>query len=331
MDNRYEYLICVKCMTFNQSQFVEDALNGFCMQKTDFPYVCVIVDDSSTDGEPEVISKYLKEHFDLSDKAVVRNEETEDYVLTFAKHKTNEKCYFAVLFLKYNHYRIGKSKQPYIFEWDNHTKYTALCEGDDYWTDPLKLQRQFDFLENHPDYSVISHRFSIYDQDKKIFESDGNERVFKTHKGIVFDHYSKGFIAKTLTLVYRVDALTEYNKYPGTKWDIVLVYFLLKQGKGYCLANNMGTYRKHMSNTYGKKSYIEQKRIKYLQYKELFNYEKNPFTRKCYYTSLIRLLFFSHGSLFHDIEFSLSDLIFVPYYSICGILRVLTGKTLYRG
>ena len=95
--------VCVRCITFNQSSYIEDALNGFTMQKTNFPYVCTIIDDASTDGEQEVIKKYLQDNFDLEDKSVVRNEDTDDYVLNFAQHKTNRNCYFAVLYLKYNH------------------------------------------------------------------------------------------------------------------------------------------------------------------------------------------------------------------------------------
>ena len=69
--------------------------------------------------------------------------------------------YFAVVYLKENHYSQKKSKAPYLTEWED-TKYIALCEGDDYWTDPLKLQKQVDFLERHPDYSLCCHRFKIY-------------------------------------------------------------------------------------------------------------------------------------------------------------------------
>ena len=71
-------------MTFNHAQYIEDALNGFTMQQTTFPYVCCIIDDASTDGEQEVIRNYLNEHFDLEDKMIARHEETDDYVLTFA-------------------------------------------------------------------------------------------------------------------------------------------------------------------------------------------------------------------------------------------------------
>ena len=56
-------------MTYNQASYIEDAMNGFTMQQTDFPFVCIIVDDASTDGEPEVIQRYLSTYFDLEDEA----------------------------------------------------------------------------------------------------------------------------------------------------------------------------------------------------------------------------------------------------------------------
>lgn len=104
------YTIYIECMTFNHAPYIEDAMNGFCMQETRFPFVAVIMDDASSDGEPEVIKQYLHEHFDLEDKEIARNEETDDFILTFARHKENHNCFFAVYLLKYNHYSIGKAK-----------------------------------------------------------------------------------------------------------------------------------------------------------------------------------------------------------------------------
>ena len=149
-----KFMVRVSCMTFNHVNYITDTMNGFTMQQTDFPFVCCIMDDASTDGEQEVIKKYFQEHFDLENKSVVRNEETDDYILTFAQHKTNRNCYFAVLYLKYNHYNIKKSKEPYIKEWMD-VQFMAICEGDDYWTDPLKLQKQADILMNDDNIGLV--------------------------------------------------------------------------------------------------------------------------------------------------------------------------------
>ncbi len=154
---RPKFMVRVSCSTYNQVNYIIDAMNGFTMQQTNFPFVCTIVDDASTDGEQEVIRQYLEENFDMEDKSVVRNEENDDYVLSFARHKSNINCYFAVLFLKFNHYSnpvLKSHRFRYISEWHSSSKYIALCEGDDYWTHPKKLQMQYDALEAHPENHI---------------------------------------------------------------------------------------------------------------------------------------------------------------------------------
>lgn len=169
MKPEYKYVVRVRCMTYNHAPYIEDAMNGFCMQETSFPFVCIIVDDASTDGEPEVIRSYLKEHFVLDDNSIFRKEETDDYYLTFAQHKTNKNCYFAVLFLKYNHHSIKKPKKPYFDEWRD-TKYIAVCEGDDYWIHPQKLQLQVNYLESNPEYGLVHTKCKGFVETKKEYE-----------------------------------------------------------------------------------------------------------------------------------------------------------------
>lgn len=190
---KYEWKVFVSCMTFNHAPYIVDAMNGFTMQDTSFPFVCSVVDDASTDGEQEVIKKYLNEHFDLEDKKVVRQEETDDYVLTFARHKTNLNCYFAVFFLKYNHYK-KKDKGPYLARWRENAKYISVCEGDDYWIAEDKLQKQVDALDNNPhstmvytDYQTVDESGNtiirpIYEKYKRLHMSGDNlPNLFKTN------------------------------------------------------------------------------------------------------------------------------------------------------
>lgn len=147
------YKVCCRCFTFNQAKYITDAMNGFTMQQTSFPFVCTIVDDASTDGEQEVIRKYVEENFDFSDGSVAFIKETDYAHIAYAQHKTNKNCYFAVLYLKENHYSQHKPKMGYLSEWRDMCEYEALCEGDDYWIDPLKLQKQVDLLDSHEDMS----------------------------------------------------------------------------------------------------------------------------------------------------------------------------------
>ncbi len=162
-----DFLVRVNCMTFNQTKYVRDALDSFCMQKTSFPFVCTIIDDASTDGEPELLKAYLQEHFDMDNKEVVREEEYDTHSLVYAQHKENRNCYFAIILLKYNHHSIRKSKQPYAGKW-REVKYYAPCEGDDFWTSPHKLQRQVAFMESHPNHTLCFHAsYSLLGNGKK--------------------------------------------------------------------------------------------------------------------------------------------------------------------
>ena len=162
MHNR-KYKASVNCITYNQSAYIKDTLDGFCSQKTDFPFVCVIMDDYSTDGEQCIIDHYLESFFNTHDKCVTEIRETDDYLLKFSQHSTNSNCFFAVLFFKYNHYQIDKPKSSYCAEWFDNADYMFFCEGDDYWIDPYKMQKQVDILDGNKQCSmVISNGFGLH-------------------------------------------------------------------------------------------------------------------------------------------------------------------------
>jgi glycosyltransferase involved in cell wall biosynthesis len=234
-------------MTYNQASYIEDAMNGFCMQQTTFPFVCTIVDDASTDGEQEVIKRYLQEYFDLEASSVAYEKDTDYGHITFARHKTNRNCFYAVICLKENHYSQKKSKTPYLTEWME-TKYIAFCEGDDYWIDPLKLQKQVDFLEGHPDYSLCCHRYKIYNQNEGTWDDDYVKELFeKQPDGFTFgsDDNLRTWITKTMTLMYRSDRsddeLLKRYKY---RCDEHMNYHLLQKGPGYCFPFIGAVYRR---------------------------------------------------------------------------------------
>ena len=152
------FKVSVWCNTYNQASYIKDTMDGFCMQQTSFPFACLIMDDASTDGEPEVIKQYLNDHFDTE-----WTKETDDYHLTVARHQENRNCYFAVYLLKYNHYSIKKPRLKYYREVTDEIDYVALCEGDDYWTDAHKLQKQADALDANPQATLVYTNFQAID------------------------------------------------------------------------------------------------------------------------------------------------------------------------
>ena len=244
-----QFLVSVRCMTYNQAAYIEDALNGFVMQQTSFPFVCFIIDDSSTDSEQNVICRYLEQNFDLSNKSVVRNEVTDDYVMKFARHKDNKNCYFAVFYLKYNHYssqQLKYKKLQYIEELEKQVKYIAICEGDDYWIDPYKLQKQVDLLRNDIRVSMCCNktaRFSMKQNEIIGYISASEEDCILSPHDVVMN--SGGYIA-TCSMLIKASIITDnYPEYCKNchVGDYPLQIMCAMKGKISYLSDIMSVYR----------------------------------------------------------------------------------------
>lgn len=209
MEQEYKYMVCTRCFTFNHAPYIVDAMNGFTMQETSFPVITLIVDDASQDGEPDVIRQYLVENF----QAPYSTEETDDYYLICANHTTNSNCTFVVFLLKYNHYSIRKPKMPYLSKWLDNAKYIALCEGDDYWIHPRKLQLQVDYFESHPEVGLLHAKAKVYNQENHCFRGTCGEQNGDFERILL-----KNPIV-TLTTCYRTSL---FQKYEGErkKWGV---------------------------------------------------------------------------------------------------------------
>lgn len=200
IERDYKYKICTRCFTYNQAAYIKDALNGFAAQETSFPVITLVVDDASTDGEIEIIRNYLKEHF----QEPYRKEETEYAYIIGAHHKINKNCFFVVFLLKYNHKSIQKDKLAYLSEWQDNTKYIAVCEGDDYWISKDKLQKQFDYLESHKQCGLV------YTKAKVLSEESGKFTGFVGEDCESFSELLLKNSIPTLTVMYRTDIYYEY-------------------------------------------------------------------------------------------------------------------------
>lgn len=156
-----KYSVLVTCMTYNQSGYILDALNGFVIQKTNFPFVCLVMDDASTDGEQDVIKGFLDRECAMESAEC---SETEEANIVVVPHKTNLNCTIAVYFLKQNLFGSDK-KETLLSTWRNACKYEAFCEGDDFWIDSAKLQKQYDVMEAHPDCAICFNRVQAVKND----------------------------------------------------------------------------------------------------------------------------------------------------------------------
>lgn len=140
----FDYMVCVYCVTFNHEKYIRQCLEGFVTQQTYFPFVVVVVDDASTDKTPSIVSEFAEKY----------------------------PCIILPVFLKENHFSINRPKEPYLIPFLKKSKYVAFCEGDDYWTDPKKLQKQVDALEKHKDCKVCVHRV------EKIYENGESQNKY---------------------------------------------------------------------------------------------------------------------------------------------------------
>ena len=121
-------LVSIVCITYNHERFIRDALDGFVMQKTNFPFEILINDDASTDKTADIIREYEAKYPNLF-RCVYQTENQ------WGKKDVCRDILYPMI----------------------RGQYVALCEGDDYWTDPLKLQKQVDFMESHPDFYICFH------------------------------------------------------------------------------------------------------------------------------------------------------------------------------
>lgn len=247
MEEKNKHLVCVRCITFNHASYIVDALNGFTMQQTTFPFVCTIVDDASTDGEQEVIRNYLEEHFDLEDQSVFLNEETNDYRFVYARHKKNHNCFFAVYFLKYNHNSIKKPKVSYFERWERKSKYLSYCEGDDFWIAPYKLQKQYDILENDSTISFCHHNFyELNEVGEKVLK----ERIIPTRQNIL--DVARYNSAQTLTMFFRnIEPLIPSELNGRTVYSQFLTMRLAEFGDIAYIDEPMAVYRRHSGGIFG--------------------------------------------------------------------------------
>lgn len=211
-----EPLVSICCITYNHEKFIKDAIEGFLMQKTDFPFEILVHDDASTDETPDILREYQEKHPDL----------------------------FRIVFQTENRYSRGLKNTPLLYNMAR-GKYIALCEGDDYWTDPLKLQKQVDFLEAHPECSLCCHRvlYKYEDAEEKnyLFPDFEENKIFEKQ-----EFYGKYFSA-TCSVVFRNFQVSDLIKFMQgfLVGDLPLYYFYMQLGNFGYLSEAMGVYRMH--------------------------------------------------------------------------------------
>ena len=208
--------VSVICNAFNQQAYIRETLESLVSQQTDFAYEILVHDDASTDQTPAIIREFAEKYPDLV-RPLFQAEN---------QYSKGARIYLDI--------QIPRARGDYL----------ALCEGDDYWTDPLKLQKQLDAMERHPELDLCAHAASMVAADTKVFLrtlGPGTEtRVIPVEEVI---RGGGGFVA-TNSLFFRKSA---YDRVPAFRRSFPFDYAMqihgaLRGGLLY-LADNMSAYR----------------------------------------------------------------------------------------
>lgn len=258
------YKVDVLSCTYNHVKYIEDCLNGVAMQKTDFPFVHHVIDDCSTDGEQDVIKAWIERECDVDNAEYYDNDIC---TITIAKHKINLSYTIVAYFLKQNMYGNPK-KRELIKSWQDVCTYTALCEGDDYWIDSHKLQKQVEYMDEHLDFSMCFHSAIEHFQDNRRKDRLFSKICDREYSGL---ELFKRWTVATASIVLRKEVytsqiyLTLCSDSRIIYGDIRLVLSSATFGRVYGFSDCMSVYRRHENGAVRKLScfgiWNEQKQL----------------------------------------------------------------------
>jgi len=261
-------LVSICCVTYNHEPYIHDCLNGFIMQKTNFPFEVLIHDDASTDKTADIIREYEAKYPNII-KPVYQSE-----------NQFSKKVGINIT------YQFPRAKGKYI----------AMCEGDDYWTDPLKLQKQVDFLEENSGFSGCFHNAALVDSNNeflRLMHSKPNEMksVYE------FTDSIQGWFMPTASILFKnnneiMNVLKLLCKHNIISGDRLLIAAIASVGNIKYMPEVMSAYRKHPGgiSSWGNTLKIFKSNI--VLFKEL----KKHFAPK-YKKELTKQIFAWHGYL----------------------------------
>jgi glycosyltransferase involved in cell wall biosynthesis len=238
-------LVSIVCTTYNHARYVEQAIVGFLMQDTDFPFEVVIHDDVSTDHTRDIVSSYAARYPNLI-RTVYQTE---------------------------NQYAQGKTSAVVAF---GHCrgKYIAFCEGDDYWTDPQKLQLQCDLLESDPSCALVFHNCRLQYEARGDTRDEVACHLSKSHFTLE-DVVLEDWFIPSQSMVFRRDAL-ELPPWVHRVFglDYAMHLLLARQGRIAYIDRLMGVYRINSASISGNRppGFFQVKLIQTLSY---FNFHTN--------------------------------------------------------
>ena len=255
-------LVSIICITFNHEEYLRECLDGILMQDVNFQYEIVVHDDASTDRTRDILMEYREKYADK----------------------------FKFIFQQENQYSKGKHILIDCILPQLEGKYVAICEGDDFWTDNKKLQRQVDFLETHADYSACVHnsiKWNLLDGKKEIMYSCEKDY------DIPFEAIAQagGACYQTASLICRnkcFEHLPKFFSMVTTYFDYTLAMHLALEGKVRFLNDVMSTYRFFSNGSLAEKSIYELKGVRAKKYQATLDMlkEVDHYSKYAYHTAL---------------------------------------------
>lgn len=236
-----EPLVSVCCITYNHVSYISEGIDSFLMQETNFPFEILVYDDASTDGTEQIVLEYVEKYPGII-RAVIQTENQ-----------------YSKVGLKITNLLFSKAKGSYI----------ALCEGDDYWTDRTKLQKQVQFLEDHPEYVITYTNSQAFNEKGPVNIDFGGAK-----RDVSADELKKGIPIYTLTTCFRnVIEGMPMDLLSAKLGDIIIWSLLGAYGKGKYLADILpAAYRVHEEGVFSMQSEQQKIRMTLITSNALFAY-----------------------------------------------------------
>ncbi|OXB16127.1 glycosyltransferase family 2 protein [Flavobacterium reichenbachii] len=245
MSKNLKVSVCM--ITYGHEKFIEEAINGVLMQDVDFDVELIISNDASPDGTDEIV------------KSIIQNHPRGNWI-RYVKHEEN----------------IGMMLNSQFVLEAGKGEFIAICEGDDYWTDSLKLKKQVGFLEKNPDYVMCFHRCQVL-----LFEDEEKKFIDQPLEEIDYEYSLYGLLYKwnipTASIVFKNVFLNKNNTFPKEflkvhSGDIALASYLFQFGKFYLFKEIMCVYR-----VFGLGVSVSHKSLRMIHYRTNLYYKINEY------------------------------------------------------
>lgn len=235
-DNR-PLMVSVRCATYNHAPYIRQCLDGFVMQKTNFRFEVIVHDDASTDGTTEIVREFAEKYPDI----------------------------IRPMYEEENQYSKNQMQMDNAIDNCLTGKYVAICEGDDYWMDKYKLQKQYDYMESHPNCSLCFHpHYCLYPNG---YLKPRRLRINKKEYSVKDLIWRGGESFSTNSFFFRRQHYLNREERPSfwkqcTFGDEPLMYFMALNGTIGCLKDLMSVYRVQAQGSWTSRNINTKSRLK---------------------------------------------------------------------